>query len=97
METVVYAGITVVLVIIWALLEKIAMTPWDIFRKWEQDMSFIAPEEVGIMLAKTSRAITACEDIFDKYGPQSEAGEEAVEILQKLRRAYKDLIIRSKS
>ena len=97
MDTLVYAGITVVLVILWAFLESKIMTPYDIYRKWERDMSFTAPEELGIMMAKTSRAITACEDIFDKAGPQSEAGEEAVEVLQKLRRAYKTLIIRSKS
>jgi hypothetical protein len=62
-----------VLVVVWAFLENTIMTPWDIFRKWERDMSFIAPEEIGVMMAKTSRAITACEDIF-RQGRTSERG-----------------------
>jgi hypothetical protein len=94
METLVYSAITVVILICWVLLERTIMTPYDIYRKFERDILYVAPEEVGILLAKTSRAITACEEIFDKYGPYSEAGEEAVEVLQKLRRFYKDLVIR---
>jgi hypothetical protein len=97
MEMLVYCGITVVLLIAWAALEKSIMTPYDIYRKWEQDVTFVAPEELGVLLAKTSRAISACEDIFDKAGPYSEAGEEAVEVLQKLRRFYRDLVARSQS
>lgn len=97
METLVYSAITVVIVVVWFLLDGKVMTPWDIYRKWERDVMYIAPEEVGILLAKTSRAITACEDVYDKSGPYSEAGEEAVQVLQKLRRFYKDLVIRGKS
>jgi hypothetical protein len=97
MDTLVYCGITVVLLIIWALLGKTVMTPYDIYRKWEKDITFVAPEEFGILMAKTSRAITACEAIFDAAGPFSEAGEEAVEVLQKLRRFYRELVIRQNS
>lgn len=94
METIVYSGITVILLIIWYLLEKRIMTPYDIYRKWEADILYVAPEELSILLVKTSRAITAVEDIFDRCGPRSEAGEEAIEVLKKLRRFHADLKMR---
>lgn len=73
------------------------MTPYDIYRKWKSDLTYVAPEELGVLLAKTSRAITAVEDIFDACGPNSDAGAEAVEVLQKLRRFYTELKLRRES
>ncbi len=73
------------------------MTPYDIYKKWEADLSYVAPEEFGVMMAKTSRAITACEDVFDGHGPNTDAGAEAVEVLQKLRAFEKELRLRRES
>lgn len=95
METVTYSAITIVLLIVWIVLERSVMTPYDIYRKWKADINYVAPEELGVLLAKTSRAITAVEDIFDSHGPNSEGGAEAVEVLQKLRRFYTELKLRN--
>jgi hypothetical protein len=46
------------------------------------------------MLAKTSRAIRAVEDIFDACGPNTDAGVEAVEVLQRLRKFETNLRLR---
>ncbi len=97
METLVCACITVMLLVVWYALEKKTMTPYDIYRKWKSQLSYVAPEEIGIMMAKTSRAITAVEEIFDACGPNTDAGVEAVEVLQQLRKFYAELRLRSKS
>jgi hypothetical protein len=94
METILCGSATIALLIFWYLLEKTIMTPYDIYRKWKADIIYVAPEEVGVLLAKTSRAITAVEDIFDRCGPNSDAGVEAVEVLQELRKFYADLKMR---
>ena len=97
METMVYSALTVAVLVIWYCLEKTIMTPYDIYRKWEADILYIAPEDLPLMMVKTSRAITACENIFDAHGPRSEAGEEAVQVLQKLRQFHTELVLRSKN
>ena len=80
------AGITVFIMVIWFILSgKRVMTPHDIYRKLEADVAYIAPESVDLMLLKTRKAIAACEEIYHS-GPRTEAGEEAVEVLAKLRR-----------
>ena len=60
------------------------MTPYDIYRHWEDQICFVAPEQRGILLAKTRMAIKKCEDIFDQ-GANTEASAEAIEVLRKLR------------
>lgn len=72
------------------------MTPFDIYRQWLADINCIAPEELGLHMAKTSRAITAVEDILDKHGPQTDAGQEAREALEELRTYHRALVILSK-
>jgi hypothetical protein len=94
LSTTVCAITTVALLLIWYAMEKKAMTPYDIYRKWKSDLTYIAPEETGIMLAKTSRAIRAVEDIFDACGPNTDAGVEAVEVLQRLRKFETNLRLR---
>ena len=69
------------------------MTPYDIYRNWKSSLSYIAPEDTQIMMAKTTRAIRAVEEIFNQ-GPNTEAGAEAVEVLRKLRKFENDLRLR---
>lgn len=85
MEDMVYAGITVVILIVWYVLQRKVMTPHDIYRKWRSDVAYTSPEAIGIRLEKTRRAIRDLEEIFDTHGPNTEAGQEAVEVLQQLR------------
>lgn len=94
MEETLYAAVTIVLLAVWYVLEKKAMTPYDIYRKWKVDINYVAPEEVGILIAKTKRAISAVEDIFDSHGPNTEGGAEAVEVLQRLRKFHRELLLR---
>lgn len=97
METLVCTAVTIVLLVVWIALERTVMTPYDIYRKWKAEVSYVAPEEIGIMMAKTSRAITAVEDIFDSCGPNTDAGAEAVEVLQQLRKFYSKLKLRNEA
>ncbi len=85
MEDMVYAGITVVILIVWYVLQGKVMTPHDIYRKWKSDISYTSPEALDVRLEKTRRAIRKLEEIFDTHGPNTEAGQEAVEVLQQLR------------
>ncbi len=88
MENVVYAGITVVILIVWYFLQgKVMATPYDIYRKWQSDVAYIPPEDPDLKLVKTQRAIKRLEEIFEAHGPWTDAGREAVECLQQLRRA----------
>lgn len=66
------------------------MTPYDIYRHWEQGLYYIAPELVDEKLLRTKRAIWAVEEIFDA-GPNTEAGAEAVEVLRMMREFEKEL------
>lgn len=97
MDTVIYSGITVVILIIWYVLQEVVVTPYDIYRKWKSEITYVAPEEFGVLLAKTSRAIRQVEDIFDACGPNTDAGTEAVEVLQQLRKFYTQLKLRRES
>ena len=87
MEETIYAGITVVILIVWFFLQGKAMTPHDIYKKWKSDMAYISPENFQVRLGKTVEAIKQVEKIFDKHGPNTDAGNEAVEVLQQLRKA----------
>lgn len=87
MEDVVFAGVTVVILIAWLFLQRMVMTPYDIYRKWASDVAYTSPEAVELRLDKTKRAIKTLEAVFDTHGPNSDAGREAAECLQKLRRA----------
>lgn len=84
METLVYSGITVVILIVWFLLESKVMTPFDIMRKWESDMTYISPEDIDLRLAKTAIAIEKCNKIIEQ-GPNTDAAVEAVEVRMKLK------------
>lgn len=73
------------------------MTPFDIYRKWESDITYTPPEEICLLLVKTSRAITRVEEVYDSHGVNTEAGQEALEVLRNLRRVYADLVLRGKA
>lgn len=94
METMVYTGITIAILVVWFMLEKRPMTPHDIYEKWKQNLIYIAPEETQVRLGKTTHAILQVEQIFDQHGPNTDAGAEAVEVLQKLRKYEKELRLR---
>ena len=84
METLVYSGITVAILFIWIYLEgRNPMTPHDIYRKLEADLSYIPPENVDLMLSKIRIAKRKIEKIH-AAAPRTEAGEEALEVLRKL-------------
>jgi hypothetical protein len=85
MENMVYTGITIAILILWYFLQGKVMTPYDIYRKWKSDISYTSPEALDVRLEKTRRAIRKLEEIFDAHGPNTDAGAEAVEILQQLR------------
>lgn len=85
MEELVYSGITVVILIVWYFLQRKVMTPYDIYRKWKSDISYTSPEALDVRLEKTRRAIRKLEEIFESHGPNTDAGKEAVEVLQQLR------------
>lgn len=85
MEDMIFAGITVVILIVWYLLQRKVMTPYDIYRKWKSDISYTSPEAYDVRLDKTRRAIKKLEEVFDSHGPNTDAGKEAVEVLQQLR------------
>lgn len=96
METMVCSGITVGILLIWYALERTKpMTPHDIYEKWKSNMIYIAPEEIVVKLAKTQKAIRKVEEIFDQHGPNTDAGAEAVEVLQKLRKYEKELRLKA--
>lgn len=91
-----YAVATVVILLVWYGLERTKpMTPHDIYEKWKANLIYIAPEEVGVKLAKTQKVIRQVEEIFDQHGPNTDAGAEAVEVLQKLRKCEKELRLKA--
>ncbi len=94
MDTLVCSGIAAALLILWYLLEKRVMTPYDLYNKWKSNISYVAPEEAAIKLAKTRATIRAVQDIFDSHGPNTDAGAEAVEVLQKLRKYERELLLK---
>lgn len=89
------AGIVVVILIVWFVLQgKVPMTPYDIYEKWKSDLSYVPPEATDVALGKTRWAIKRVEEIFDDHGPRTEAGSEAVEVLQKLRKHEAEIRLR---
>lgn len=60
------------------------MTPYDILRKWESDLTYISPEDIGLRLVKTMAAIQKCEKII-LAGYNTDAAGEAVEVRLKLK------------
>lgn len=71
------------------------MTPYDIYRKWKIELSFIPPEGIGIMIVKTCSAIKLCEIIHDA-GVMTEGAEEAIEVISKLKKHEAELRLRQK-
>lgn len=69
------------------------MTPWDIYRKWKIDLSFIPPEGISLMLGKTCAAIKLCEEIHDA-GVQTEGAQEAIEVMARLRKHEAEIRLR---
>lgn len=61
------------------------MTPYDIYRRLNDELAYMAPEEIDAMLGKVCRAIRKIEVIHDA-GIMTDAAAEAIEVLFKLRR-----------
>lgn len=92
----IYAGITVAILVVWYWLSlwEVPMTPRDIYGQWAHDVMYTAPENKAVALGKTRRAIRKVEVIFDRHGPNTDAGAEAVEVLQKLRAFERQLLLK---
>lgn len=61
------------------------MTPYDIYRKFKNDIVYVSPEDLPSMLVKVLRAIQSVEEIYDQ-GPNTDAASEAIEVIVELRR-----------
>jgi hypothetical protein len=66
------------------------MTPNDILRKFLCDVTYVDPEELGWMLDKCVIAYRAVEKIYGRQA-YTEAGQEAIEVMAKLRRYEAEL------
>ena len=66
------------------------MTPYDIFRRLNEELAYMAPEEIDAMLEKVCRAMGKVEKIHDA-GIMTDAAVEAIEVLSKLRKLEAEL------
>jgi hypothetical protein len=66
------------------------VTPYDIYRRLNSELAYMAPEEIDAMLGKVCRAIQQVEKIHDA-GVMTEAAVEAIEVLSKLRKFEAEL------